>query len=386
MIQKKVLLYTRPIVPPWDEASKNLAYDIAINMPPKSIKIALLTPRKKAFNQELVEKYSHIYPEEIYYSANLNLINKIKLLFRILRFKLKTDLVHFLFTPRSLTSFFLRWRLKFSKVKTIQTIATLSKESLSNPKKLKKILFADVIVVQSKNTLKKLMDRGIKKAQLIYPGINLNKYQPSKKNPAVLKELKLKTDDFVVLYTGEYTRLKASDDILEALKLLFKNYKDIANLKFIFACRIKSKKDQAKKNELVKIIEQEKLTNQIVFLDTFTNMEQLYNISDINIFPAREMAGKFDIPLTLVESMACGKPIIVSKLKNLKELVAKNAYGLICETKNPHDLANKIYLLKTDKKLYNKISKDALKFVRENFDIKKIVKEYNKLYKNLLNV
>jgi glycosyltransferase involved in cell wall biosynthesis len=112
-------------------------------------------------------------------------------------------------------------------------------------------------------------------------------------------------------------------------------------------------------------------------------MNKLYNISDLNIFPAREMAGKFDIPLTLVESMACKKPVIVSKLKNLKELVGKNSYGLVVKTKKPQDLAEKIELLKRNKKLYNKLALNAFNFVKENFDIKKNIKKYEAIYEEL---
>ena len=382
--KKKILLYTRPIVPPWDEASKNLAYNITINLPKNRFLISLLTPKNSTFNQELLAKYPQIKPEKIYSSANLNFKNKLKLLLRLFRFRLNTDLIHFLFTPRSLTSFLIRLRLKLSKVKTLQTVATLSKKNLGNLKKLNKILFADIIIVQSKNTYAKLKNQGIKNIKLIYPGINFEKYKPAKKNLKLLKKLNLKTSDFIVLYTGEYTRLKATDDILEALKILFKSFKNTENLKFIFACRIKSKKDQKKKSAIIEILKKERLEDKVVFIDTFTDMAKLYNISDINIFPAQEMAGKFDIPLTLIESMACGKPIIVSKLKNLKEITGNNAFGLICKRKKPKDLAQKIHLLKTDKKLYNKIAKNSLAFVKSNFDIKKNIKKYNDIYKKLL--
>ncbi|MCK5080743.1 MAG: glycosyltransferase family 4 protein [Candidatus Moranbacteria bacterium] len=383
MSKKRILLYTRPITPPWDEASKNLAYDIATNISKNQFRVSLLTPQKSAFNQKLVKEYPHIKPEEIYRSANLDFKEKFQLLSRLFRPKLKTDLIHFLFTPRSITSFLIRLRLRFSKVKTLQTVATLSKKNLESTRKLNKILFADLIIVQSKNTFRQLKDKSIQKIKLIYPGINFKKYKPTQKDPGTLKKLKLKKTDFVVLYTGEYTRLKATDDILEALRILFKNYPNVDNLKLIFACRIKSKKDRVKKTAVIKTLKKESLFSKVIFLDVFDPMEKLYNLSDLNIFPVREMAGKFDIPLTLVESMACGKPIIVSRLRNLKELVGNNVRGLTCKKECPRDLAQKIHLLKTDKKLYNKIAESALIFVKSNFDIKEKAQEYNNIYKDL---
>jgi len=381
--ENKILFYTRPIIPPWDEASKNLAFNIAINLSKNKFQIGLLGLRKEPFNETICQKNPDLKIDNIYTSSNLNLINKIILLKRLFRFNLKTNLIHFLFTPRSLTSWLIRTRLKFSKVKTVQTVATLNKKNYQNIRRLRKILFCDVIVVQSKNTLEKLTKIGIKKVKLIYPGIDLKKYRPAKKDLGLMKKLKIKSDDFIALYTGEYIRLKAIDDIMEALKILAKDKKN-KNIKIILACRIKSKKDQQKKQAVAEWLEKEKLLSKIVFLDTFSEMNQLYNLSDINIFPVREMAGKFDIPLTLVESMACGKPVIVSKLKNLKELVGKNNYGMICKVHDPKNLAEKINLIKNDKKLYNEIAFNALNFVKTNFDIKKNVKEYEKIYQKLI--
>jgi glycosyltransferase involved in cell wall biosynthesis len=381
MKKPAILFYTRPIVPPWDEASKNLAFDIASNLSNK-FQANLLGTKKDPFNKRIVTRKSNLKIEEIYSSASLNFLGKMKLLKRLYRFKLKVDLIHFLFTPRSLTSLLIRARLKFSKVKTIQTVATLDKKLYQKPKKLKKILSADWIVVQSKNTLNKLKKAGFENVELIYPGIDLKKYKPASKDKKLMKDLKIKVGDFVVLYTGEYTRLKAIDDILEALKILNQSSSN-KNIKLILACRIKNKQDAKKKKQVIKWLEKEKLKSQVVFLDTFSEMNKLYNVSDLNIFPAREMAGKFDIPLTLVESMACKKPVIVSKLKNLKELVGKNSYGLVVKLKKPQDLAEKIELLKKDKKLYNKLASNAFDFVKENFDIKKNIKKYETIYENL---
>lgn len=384
MKKSTILFYTRPITPPWDEASKNLAFDIAVNLSKSKFEAKLLGTKKNPFNQKIEAQNSNLKIEEIYRSKNLNLFNKIRLIKRLFKIRLKTDIIHFLFTPRALTSFLIRFRLKFSKIKTVQTVATLDKKLYQNTKKLKKILLANVIVVQSKNTLKNLQKIGLKNIKLIYPGIDLKKYRPLPKDKKILESLKLTTSDFVVLYTGEYTRLKAIDDILEALKILNQSTKN-QDLKMVIACRIKSKQDQKKKNLVVEWLKKENLFPRVIFIDTFEEMNKLYNISDLNIFPVREMAGKFDIPLTLVESMACKKPVIVSKLKNLKELVGKNNnYGIICKTQNPKDLAEKIALLKNNKKMYNKLADNAFEFVKKNFDIQKNIKQYENIYTDLL--
>jgi glycosyltransferase involved in cell wall biosynthesis len=56
-------------------------------------------------------------------------------------------------------------------------------------------------------------------AQLIYPGIDLEKFVPQAKNSVLMKKLDITPEDFVVLFTGEYDRLEAIDDILDAFQI-----------------------------------------------------------------------------------------------------------------------------------------------------------------------
>ena len=240
---KKVLFYTRPLSPPWDEASKNLAFEIIKNSTGKVECIPLTTDNVDHFDNIRPAKIS---PEKIYTSNSMEFtfIEKLQLLKRLYRFSLGIDVIHFLFTPRSLTSFLIRFRLFFSKVKTVQTLATISDELIAQKRKLKKILFANMIVTQSNVTKNKLKNAGIKNIKLIYPGIDLEKYKPTPKDPELLSYFNLDPKDFIVLFAGEYTRLKAIDDIIKSFTEVSK--KDYS-IKLILACRIKSKEYSLKK-------------------------------------------------------------------------------------------------------------------------------------------
>ncbi len=376
---KKVLFYTRPLSPPWDEGSKNLAFEIIKNSTGKVECIPLTTDDVDHFNNSPQAKIS---PEKIYTSNSMkfSFIEKIQLLGRLYRFPLKADIVHFLFTPRPLTSILIRFRLFFSKAKTIQTIATISDELLAKKRRLRKILFANTIVVQSENTKNKLGKAGIKNTQLVYPGIDLEKFKYTEKDLELLGYFNLTTDDFIILFNGEYTRLKAIDTVIKSFEIV--SQKD-EKMKLILACRIKSDEDAKKKKEIQKELEEKELASRVTFIETFANMPALNNISDVNIFPVREMIGKFDIPLVIVEAMACKKPVIVSNIPVLEEFVKNNETGIVVEKQNPEQLAEAILDLKNNPEKMNRIGESARKFCEENFDIKKIAKKYEEIYLSL---
>lgn len=393
---KKILMFTRPIAPPWDEGSKNLAWEIAKNSTDENFKFSVLTPEK---NLGFLENKKNITPQKIYTSTKFSLSEKIKLLKYF--FSLKKDnfnIIHFLFTPRSLTSNLIKSKIKKLNCKTVLTIATLSKKDYENQEKLKKILFADKIIAQSDYTFKKLKSCGFNNVELIYPAINLNYYKPKEKNRDLQRELKIKPSDFIMLYAGEFTRLDAIDDIIEAINILKKtspsslsfpcrkeSIRSKTNFKLIIACRIKTPQDVQKKKEIEIKIKKLKLKNNIIVLQETVKLLDYYNLSDLSIFPVRKMAGKFDVPLVLAESMACNKPVLASDLPVLKEFIKDNETGYTSPKANPKELAEKIIEVMNDQEKLETISQNALVYARENFDIKKNVRKYDEIYRKLHN-
>jgi glycosyltransferase involved in cell wall biosynthesis len=211
----------------------------------------------------------------------------------------------------------------------------------------------------------------------------MKKFFPKNKPKKILEEMKLNQNNFVVLFAGEYTRLKAIDDIIKAAEIIFKNNQN-NDIKFVLACRIKSTQDRTKKEGIIQQIKQRGFSKQIIFKETVENMADLYNLSDVNIFPVREMAGKFDIPLALIEAMACKKPVIVSDIPVLQEFIKNKENGLVTPKAKPGNLAENILKLKRENKLREKISQSGFNFVKENFDIERNIKKYNKLYQEML--
>lgn len=385
--KKHILMYTRPIAPPWDEASKGLAYDIAVNSD-GTFNFHLLTTKEYALAVKktyLAEKNA-LTAEPLFSSACFDAKAKRILLTRLLRKEIGTDLVHFLFTPRPLTSFVFRARLAFSKTKTIQTLATIDKKIIKDVKLLKKVLFADRIIAQSYVTESKLKNAGIDNVQVIYPGINLERYFPQPKNEELLEELGIKKDEIVVLFAGEYTRLKAIDDIILAFEQIFKDpSKDAAKIKLILACRIKSQDDVRKQEKIEAAAKKGGYLKRIVFLATVENMPRLFNISDINIFPVQEMAGKFDIPLAIVEAMACQKATIVSDIDVLTEFVDNGKTGIVISKGAPTQLRDSVLKLAKNKEERERLAKNAKAYVHANFDIRTVVKKYKTVYTELLD-
>lgn len=369
---KKILIVTRPLSPPWDEASKNFIYTLAKNISDENFKITILTDK---INSDLPK---NIVQEKIYTSNNFNLKQKYYLLKYLMGLKSDFDIIHYVFTPTKLNSFLIKNLVKNKGAKIIQTIATL-REDLFPPRNIKNIIFGDSIITYSNYSKDKLEEIGIKNVARIYPGIDLEYYSPSSKNLKLMDDWNISSNSFVITYPGEYSRLGATDDIIDSLPKIFKI---IPEAKFIFACRIKNDHDLQKKNDLKEKLKSANLLDKTIFTDTYFDMPRIYNLSDVIIFPVRNMKGKFDIPLAVIEAMACGKPVIISDLPLLKEF-SNNQNSVTIQNGNAQQLVTALSDLHKNRDRGITIGINARKYTEENFDIKKVVKKYEDIYKIL---
>ena len=97
--------------------------------------------------------------------------------------------------------------------------------------------------------------------------------------------------------------------------------------------------------------------NRITFTDYVPDedLPVIISLADSLILPS--FYEGFGIPV--VEALACGCPVIVSKNSSLSE-AAGNA-GLFVDPHNPKDIAEKISILQNDKKIKNNLINNAHK-------------------------
>lgn len=389
---RRILLLTRPICPPWDEGSKNFAYTLAKYA--GDFEIHLLTCAENGGSTSVWRSnLQNVVCHDIYTSPKWDWPQKVRAyIFLLKEFFLKGgndyDILHSFFTPTKLNVFALKLCLRNKNIKTIQTLATL-RDDLYSAEKLKKIIHADFIITYSDYAKGKLEKLGFDNAKRIYPGIDIGKYSPTPKNIELMKKFATSDDDFVINYTGEYVRLGDMDDVAESFIDLVETRHGASlhggnkNFKLHLAVRVRNAKEARKKWEIMNKLEKENILDRVAFIDDGNyEMQDIFNLCDISIFPARTMAGKFDIPLAVIEAMACGKPVIASNIERLKYFL-NNESSILVPPGNREALKENILYLYNNPEKRNDLARRGIDFVRKNFDIMKIVKEYEEVYEKL---
>jgi len=161
------------------------------------------------------------------------------------------------------------------------------------------------------------------KIRVIYNGVDLEKYrfQPDARQ-RLRKEFGLTDNDILVLSVGRVSKQKGYDILIETAAKLENNIK---NRIHFFIAGIKSEKLMI---DLEKKIHEFSPEGKINFLGPRNDIPELLSAADIFFMPSCwEGFG-----LVLVEAMAAEKPVVVSDIGPLREILDNGRFGLIGKT------------------------------------------------------
>ncbi len=190
---------------------------------------------------------------------------------------------------------------------------------------------------------------------------------------AIRKELRLSEGDRVIGIVSRIVQDKGHEYFLKAAgKLISNSFPDIKILIVGDGPYLKNTKDLVKKL---------KLNDSVRFLGNVNDITYALSVIDVFVLPAvwREGFG-----LSIIEAMAVSKPVIVTNIWALNELVHNRVNGLLVEPKNVEELAEAMEELLSNKNLYNDIAFNGSEMVRKEFSISQMGSKVDQLYSEIL--
>ncbi len=121
-----------------------------------------------------------------------------------------------------------------------------------------------------------------------------------------------------------------------------------------------------------KLIEDLKLHRNVTLTGFRSDIPNLMRCSDIGVLCSETESA----PLTLLEGMSTGLPMVATKVGGVLEIVEDGKNGLIVPPKYPEELAQAILRLYRDQKLRKRLGEKARKTVLERYTAEKVVNQY----------
>lgn len=225
---------------------------------------------------------------------------------------------------------------------------------------------ASEIVGISERICKEYKSRTGQNIQKILPLIPFLKFDGNRSS--VLKKYNLDFDAFILLIVGSIKKIKNTQTIVEAAALLGINFLKMKQIKFVLAG------DGPLRAELELKIQHMGLKEYFLFLGNVKRelIPELYCIASGYIISS-EFEGT---PLSLVEAMHNEVPVIGSDAPGINTIIKNNFNGLLFETRNADDLAEKIKLLMNDRTKYIGCASETINI---SFNYQEMIQEYKKI-------
>lgn len=239
---------------------------------------------------------------------------------------------------------------------------------------------ADYVVV-AHTALSSLIKRFNKNkpVDIIPNGVDTEIFKPRSPNRQLAEGIGINEEDVVVAFCGHIMEHKGLDVLVRSARIVNQKHK---NVKFLIIG------DGPAKKRIEAIVDRLHLRKMFRFVDFVTQelMAEYLSLADICVAPYKPMAwfkvSLPETPLKVVEYMALGKPVVMSKISD-DNVVTWSGGGLLVTPGKVSELASKIINLVENERLRKIMGEKSRKYVEDNLSWMKIAKRLMEIYQSV---
>lgn len=220
---------------------------------------------------------------------------------------------------------------------------------------------------------------------VIYNVIDIEHFRQAQAAGSLLDELaglpRLTTDPLRVVLVATYARWKGQDAFLEAAARMPINGREV-RFYIVGGPIYRTLGSQFSGAELQELATRLGFESRVGFIDFRPDPADTYQAADIAVHASTQPE---PFGMTVVEAMACGKPVIVSQAGGAAELFTDGVDGIGVPTGNVHRLADAMARLIADATLRERLGRNARASVVQRFDCRALAPRVRALYSQILS-
>jgi hypothetical protein len=365
-----VLFVSKPIAPPWNDSGKNLVRDLARGL-----------TRHRATVMVRPGEHPDVGAAQLraVYGASSGgfapaLVDQARV-FAHLATARGHGLWHFFFAPNPRSCRAGRAARALRRLPTLHTISSAPRD----PRAIVPLLFADVHVVLSRHSERRLFEAGLAAARMrrIAPAIEPLTPLSHAQQRALRVELELPTDAPIVVYPGDLEFGEGGALLVEAQRALAAR-----GVVLVMACRAKTAAARAAEQALRARADAAQLGPSMRWVGETARIHDLLACADVVALPSADLYAKMDYPLVLLEAMSLARPVLVARGSAAEELVEGEA--ALAVTPSADALAAELSRLLDDAALREALGQRAATAVHERYAHRAMAAAYERVYDELL--
>jgi glycosyltransferase involved in cell wall biosynthesis len=206
---------------------------------------------------------------------------------------------------------------------------------------------------------------------IIPNAVDPEQFRPEIDGRPVRERLGIREGEPMVLFVGRMVGHKGIENIIEAAR-------SVAYAKFVLVG------GGPELGSLRRLAARLGVADRISFTDQVSraDLPPYFAACDLFVLPSVSRLEAFGI--VALEAMASGKPVVVSDIPGVREVITDGKEGLLADPVDPEDLGGKIRILLADDRKRSAMGKAGREKVETNFSVKAVVDRIETLYRDLL--
>lgn len=222
-----------------------------------------------------------------------------------------------------------------------------------------------------------------RKISVVHHGIDTKVFKPGIKTDIIKKKFPQLKNKKVIFHPARMGLAKGCDVSVKALSIVKKRFPDVllvmAGTKNIIDWGSTQQKDIAYIVNLIKILGLK--DNVLIDMFSLDEIAQIYGASDVCLYPS---SSNEPFGLTMLEALACAKPMIVTKAGGMPEIIRDGINGYIVPVRDFEALASRIIQLLANKELCHRFGNTGREMVLSHYTKEIVTKNTIAIYKKAL--
>lgn len=259
------------------------------------------------------------------------------------------------------------------------------KTPILNAKVTKELLkHLDKLVVISKNVKVSVQKIGISPEKIVVlpPAIDTSCFNPSALELQTRKELGVEENEPLILFVGNLKKNKGIDVLIRAMANVVRAHN---SAKLIVTLELKHKGFEDRWVEIESEARKLGIFTNIIRLGIIKNMPNVMAASDLLVAPWLNTGGPSDYPITILEAMAVGTPVVATTVGGIPEIFATGNNGILVTPRNHEELSSSILSLLNNRELRMIMGQNGSQFVAQHFSIIHVTKMMEQVYTKVLD-
>lgn len=211
--------------------------------------------------------------------------------------------------------------------------------------------------------------------------VDAERFNPSVDARGVREGLGIGPDETAILFAGDLTPWKGVEVLLRAFHLARKRD---SRIKMLVMAKGTYEFEDKRRGAIMELLRELGLAEVVVMIGRRDDMPQIYAASDMVVLPYLANFALMDVPRSLLEAMASGRPVIASRIGGIPEVVRDRENGLLTLPGSVGEILDAIMLLIGDPEATVRLGREARETVESRHSVRTSVAQLDTLYGTLV--